>query len=244
MEWKKLLALAGGAAGVAAVLYYLLREEPERRGAVEDDKKKAFSADQVTKEQVLQILGEIVESQEKMRTHMKALTRDIIEKNMDFDKTYDDVRAVQPDDPLERIGLSMTDFDSVLSKYQADPQVREGITRIMGISDPGAAGSGAVKDVNDQRVIEVHAFMLKELEGLVSHFTSIKGQRSYDMKIVTLALQAMVGAKVETRFGLTSDDIESAVIKNHSKLATNQEFANINVNMQQTIANLMGPMAP
>jgi hypothetical protein len=247
--WKKALLWVGGAAGVAAVLYYLLREEPEGQAGeagsavAEGDDKKVAKAEDVSKEQVLQILNEMVSSQERMRTHMKELTKTLIEKDVKFEETYEKVRSVQPDDPLERHGLSMGDFDQLLSKHQTDPQVMEGISRIMGMADPGSRPGGSVKTADETKVIEVHAFMLQELEGLVRQFKGMKdGRPSWDMKAVTLAAQAVVGAKVEKKFGLTSEEIESAVMKNHTTLATNQEFATINTRMQQTMAGLMGQM--
>lgn len=236
--WTKALLVAAGAAGVAGVLYYLLREEPEAKFVPQEDKEKKVRVEDVTKEQVRQILSEIVEQQEKMKAHMKKLTRELLDKRMEFEQTYQRVKEVQPEDPLEKYGLSMMDFDQLLNKHQADPQVREGIARIMGV--PDSAGPAQGSTVPAKRVIEVHAFMLEELEKLLSHFNTIKNKASYDMKTVTLAAQAVVGAKVEEKFNLTSEDIERAVIKHHTTLATDQEFASVNMKMQHTMALLMG----
>lgn len=241
--WKKALVVAAGAAGVIGVVYYLLREEPEAKyvppdGSDRKDKDKKVRVDDVTKEQVQQILGEIVEQQEKMKMHMKKLTKELREKKMQFEETYTRVREVQPQDPLEKYGLSMQDFDQLLNKYHNDPQVRDGIQRIMGLPDTSGANQGNV--VAAKRVIEVHAFMLEELEKLVQHFASIKDKNSYDLKTVTLAAQAVVGAKVEEKFNLTSEDIERAVIKHHHHLATDQEFAHVNMKMQAAMTQLMG----
>lgn len=236
--WTKALLVAAGAAGVAGVLYYLLREEPEAKFVPQEDKEKKVRVEDVTKEQVRQILSEIVEQQEKMKAHMKKLTRELLDKRMAFDQTYERVKAVQPEDPLEKYGLSMMDFDQLLNKHQTDPQVREGIARIMGVPDNAGPAQGST--VPAKRVIEVHAFMLEELEKLLGHFNTIKEKGTYDMKTVTLAAQAVVGAKVEEKFHLTSEDIERAVIKHHTTLATDQEFASVNMKMQHTMALLMG----
>lgn len=243
-SWKKVLIYAGSAAGVGAVLYYLLREEPEVKRIPSDedskDKKTKLRVDDVTKEQVHQILNEIVDSQEKMRTHMKSLTRELLAKPLTFEQTYQRVQEVQPEDPLERYGLSMMDFDQLLNKHQHDPQVREGIVRIMGVPDPTSSQPEKGSTVPARTVVDVHAFMLEELEKVVRHFNTIKHQGNFDMKTVTLAAQAVVGAKVEEKFSLTSEDIERAVINHHTSLATDQEFAQINMKMQQTMAQLMG----
>lgn len=245
--WKKAVVLAAGTAGVAAVLYYLLREEPETKvtleGSSNNKKARKLRVDEISIEQVQQILSEIVDSQEKMRTHMKDLTRELLAKQLNFEQTYIRVREVQPEDPLERYGLGMAEFDMLLSKYQHDPKVKEGIARIMGVPTTTSTKSPTEKaspPVPARTVIDVHTFMLEELEKLVKYFSTIKNKESYDMKTVTLAAQAVVGAKVEEKFGLTSEDIERGVIQHHSTLATDQEFAIVNVKMQQAMALLMG----
>mmetsp|Transcript_98345 Transcript_98345/g.228038 ORF Transcript_98345/g.228038 Transcript_98345/m.228038 type:complete len:254 (-) Transcript_98345:167-928(-) len=247
-SWKRILLYAGGAAGVAAVLYYLLREEPEVKvGAStneseESKEKKKMTVEDVTKEQVQEILNSIVVSQEKMRGHMKALTKQLREnRQMTFEQAYARVREVQPEDPLERHGLSMFDFDQLLNKFQSDSQVRQGIVRIMGVPPDTAPTSGDKgPQVPASKTVEVHAFMLQELEKLLQYFHTIKDKESYDVKTVTLAAQAVVGAKVEEKYNLSSEDIERAVVTHHSALAMDQEFASINMKMQQTMAQLMG----
>merc|ERR1719436_1411331 len=103
----------------------------------------------------------------------------------------------------------------------------------MGSSEKGSG-------VPAKRVIEVHCFMLEELEKVVRYFHTIRNKEQYDMKTVTLAAQAVVGAKVEQKYGLTSEDIERAVFQHHTTLATDQEFASVNMKMQSTMAQLMG----
>merc|ERR1711972_443821 len=118
--------------------------------------QKKVKVEEVTKEQVLKILGEIVEQQDKMRVHMKSLTRELIAKDEPFEQTYKRVKEVQPDDPLERYGLSMMDFDQLLNKHQSDQQVREGITKIMSVGDDGmSTASDRGSAVPVKTVIEV-----------------------------------------------------------------------------------------
>jgi len=251
-SWKKALMYAAGAGGVAAVLWYLLREDPEGQAgesggsAPEDgDKKRGgqgpVSAEDVSKDQVILILNQMIESQERMKLHMKKLTAQLIAKDCDFEETYEQVRSVQPDDPLDRHGLSMPEFDKLLSMHQNDPQVMMGITRIMGMSDPSAAGAPEKqKPMSEAQVVAVHAFMLQELDNLTRDFSKIKGKKPWDMKTVTLASQAIVGAKVEKKYSLTSEDIERAVMQHHNALSMNKEFAEISQKMQGTMTQLMG----
>jgi len=245
-NWQRMLLYAGSAAGVAAVLYYLLREEPEGSKTAEGEeaaedagRSQAKKRGEVTKEQVQEILDSIIESQEKMKAHMKAITKEFLEKQLNFMQTYARVCELQPEDPLARHGISMMDFDQLLSKHQSDPQVRCGIERIMGAPDTLAPGEKA-SDVPARRTVEVHAFMLQELEMLLQQFQTIHTKEALDPKSVTVAAQVILGAKVEEKFSLCPEDIERAVIAHHTKLATDQEFASISMKMQATMAQLMG----
>lgn len=241
--WKKLLLYAGGAAGAAATLYYLLREDTETstRSVLlpeERDEQKKLRPEDVTKEQVQRILSEIVESQEIVRAEMKQITKELLQQPMSFDVVYQRMNQVKPPDPLERFGLSTMEFDDLLTPYHKDPQIREGIARIMGSTT--ATGDGVEgPPVSLKKVVEVHEFMLEELKKLVEYVSASNSKDSWSPKIVTLAGQAVVAAKVEERFGLTSEDIEVAVIKHQKQLAKDQEFANVNRKLQETMGLLM-----
>merc|ERR1712146_642634 len=101
---------------------------------------------------------------------------------------------------------------------------------------------GAAKDVDVQTLVKVHYAMLEELEAITGRFMQDPSNKaSHDMKTVTLAAQAVVGAKIEERYGLTSEDIEQSVMKHHPELATNREFASINVRMQTCMQKLLEP---
>mmetsp|Transcript_54085 Transcript_54085/g.128813 ORF Transcript_54085/g.128813 Transcript_54085/m.128813 type:complete len:254 (+) Transcript_54085:91-852(+) len=250
-KWQKILAAAGAVAGVAAVGYYLLKEEPAASASAGGEgglRAKAGGkpkVEEIAKEEVLTILDEIIASQTQMKGYMKDLTKKLLKEPMTFEETYTRVKDVQPKDPLEKYQLSMMDFDQLLDQHQADPAVRERIAKIMGAPSPGSEVSEKVGKITPKKIIDVHKFMLEALEELVTHFSSISGKDSYDMKTVTIAAQAMVGAKVEQKFDITSEDIECAVLMNHATLAADQEFTNINIQIQHTMGKLMGqPFAP
>eukprot|EP00928_Gymnodinium_smaydae_P054892 TRINITY_DN3858_c0_g2_i1.p1 TRINITY_DN3858_c0_g2~~TRINITY_DN3858_c0_g2_i1.p1 ORF type:complete len:251 (+),score=69.23 TRINITY_DN3858_c0_g2_i1:41-793(+) len=245
MEWKKLLLLAGGAAGAAALLYYVLNNESAIRLVGAKEEEQALRAgrtktEDITKEQVLQIMQEIIKSQEHLKGFMKGLSAELRSKQLSFEETYARVKDVQPTDPLEKYGLSMTDFDQLLDRYHTDPGVREAIAHIMGAPTPSSVVSEKVESITVRKILEVHQFMFEELERLEKQFQTLKKKGSYDMKTVTIAAQAVVGSKVEERFGITTEEIESAVLMYHTVLATDQDFANINVKIQHTMGKLMG----
>jgi len=243
-NWKKLLVAAGGAAAVGAVAYYLLKADAgASKQASSDVAGKAqggVKVDEVTKEQVQQILQEIIRSQEQMKGYMKTLTAELVKEQLSFEQTYNKVKEVKPDDPLEKYGLSMMDFDQLLDVHQSDPKVRDAIAKIMGAPDPSSGASERVRSITVPVIIDVHTFMLEQLEQLNSDFQALPNQASFDMKTVTITAQAIVGSKIEQKFGISSEDIESAVLTYHTTLATHQEFASINIKIQHTMTKLMG----
>jgi len=243
---QKMLLVAGAAAGAAAILYCLKQDDSKAKpkAAVEGDKEAPASGkskvEEISKETVQKILTEIIESQETMKLCMKELTKKLRAENLSFEQTYDKVKEVQPSDPLENYNLSMMEFDQLLDKYQGDPMVREAIAKIMGAPNPNTMTSEKVQGITVKVIIEVHTFMLQELENLVDKYQGMQKNRDLDMKTVTIVAQAIVGAKMEQKFGITSEDIESAVLMYHTMLATDQEFANINMKIQHTMGKLMG----
>lgn len=237
----KVLAGVGIVAGAGAVICCLLSQDapgPERKqlasdGAAPTNEKS--KVEDIKKDTVHQILQEILESQEKMKVYMKELTKELLSKSLTYEQTYQSVKKAQPIDPLEKRGISMTEFDQLLDRHQSDPKVRESIAKVMGAPNPNSSKKAASITVNE--IIKVHEYMLQELEVLVA---SLKSRQDTDLKTMTIAAQAVVGAKMEQKFGYSSEDIESAVLMYHTMLATNQEFATINQKIQHTMALLMG----
>mmetsp|Transcript_23288 Transcript_23288/g.51142 ORF Transcript_23288/g.51142 Transcript_23288/m.51142 type:complete len:255 (-) Transcript_23288:45-809(-) len=241
-NWK-LIAAAGGAVAVGAVIFFALKADKTPGQALSlkrEDKKKAAAISEVTKEQVLAILHEVINSQEQIKTCMKDLTQELVSKSLNLEQTYNRVKQVQPADPLEKNGLSMMDFDQLLDKYQGDPNIRECIKKIMGAPSPNSIATEKVQAIGVEKIIAVHNYMLEELDKLAAEFQTLPNKESFDMKTVTVATQAIVGAKIEDKFGFSAEDIESAVLMYHTMLATNQEFATINIRIQHTMGKLMG----
>jgi len=246
-QWKKAMVVGLGAAGVAAVLYYLMKAEPKaskKKASAQEGKASAggkANTEEISKETVQEILKEIIASQEKMKGYMKELTKELRSKNLTFEQTYQRVVEVQPSDPLATYNLSMQDFDQLLDRYQSDPNIRDNIAKIMGTPNTNSTASEKVQGISVDGIIKVHVFMFEELEKLVTTYQDIqKTNAGLDMKTVTIVAQATVGAKMEEKFGITSEDIESAVLMHHTHLATHQEFANINTKIQHTMGKLMG----
>lgn len=245
--WLKVLIAAGGTAAAAAVVYFLMKDGNKKTGeaggtrSVGDIGLTKPKAEEITKAQVQEILKEIIKSQDRMKVYLKELTQELMTRPMPFEEVYDRVHQVQPEDPLERIGLSMTDFDMLLDKHQTDPVIREAIGRIMSVPQVTGSASDRVQAISVRQVLEIHAFLLAELQVLVKEYAErAGGGNTFDMKSVTIAAQAIVASKIEEKYGFTSEDLENAVYTYHSKLATDQEFAQLNVKIQEAMGQLMG----
>eukprot|EP00927_Polykrikos_kofoidii_P075381 TRINITY_DN71566_c0_g1_i1.p1 TRINITY_DN71566_c0_g1~~TRINITY_DN71566_c0_g1_i1.p1 ORF type:complete len:252 (-),score=60.03 TRINITY_DN71566_c0_g1_i1:211-966(-) len=246
MEWKKAILFAGGAAGACAVLYYLLKVDSSSSARVVVDRELKDAAnvdakvDTISREQVQQILNEIIQSQAHIKSFMKELTKDLLSTSLSFEETYRRVKEAQPRDPLEKYGLSMMDFDQLLDKHQSDPAVRSAIANLMGAPNLESVNSKRVQDISVKEILDIHQFMLEELEHLVKYFEGVSDKRSYDFRTLTIAAQAIVASKVEARFKVTSEDIETAVLMHHGELVTNEDFSNANMRIQQTMGKLKG----
>merc|ERR1712087_784594 len=142
-------------------------------------KKPGIAVEEITKEQVQQILREIIKSQGQMKGYMKELTQELLKDKLTFEQTYKKVKEVQPDDPLEKYGLSMMDFDQLLDKHQGDDKVRDLIGKIMGTPHANTSDLEKVKAITVQRIIDVHNFMLEELDRLNTSFHQLPNKSSY-----------------------------------------------------------------
>mmetsp|Transcript_30215 Transcript_30215/g.66058 ORF Transcript_30215/g.66058 Transcript_30215/m.66058 type:complete len:245 (-) Transcript_30215:79-813(-) len=241
MEWRKLLVSAAGAAGVAAILYYLLREETE--AFPEEEKKKTLRSrkDNISKEDVVKLLQDIIDSQKDMKAQMKVLAKDIASGSLSFEQVYARVREGQPADPLDKWGLSIEDLDSILEKNHSDPAVMQMIARLMGGPDPNIASQPTQRsrELTVETITEIHVFMVEELQKFIRDFQNLSDKASYDMKTVTVVSQAILDSKVTAKFNVASEDMEGAIVANQQKLMKDQAFMSTHMRMQQTMQQLM-----
>jgi len=249
--WQKMLIAAGSAAGLAAVMYYLFREEVE---LADEDKEKSAGNSSSSKSaraggersgdislaDIKVILQEMVESQLKMKASMKALSKKMAKETLSFEEIYTQVKDAQPEDPLEKRGLSMADLQDPISKHQNDPDVMRTMQLLMG-PDPSsmASPSEKAKSITTEQITEINAFMLTELQSFIKEFQGITGKATYDMKTVVTATQAILDSKVTAKFNVESEDMEGAIMANQSNLVQNQEFLTTHMKIQQTMDELM-----
>lgn len=245
MDWQKALLMAGGAAGIAAVLYYLLKDDPEAErqlglGAEGGEKAPGGAAKGDSKAEVLEILQDMVASQEVMKSRQKVLAKELSESPISVKELYDRVKEGQPNDPLEQRGLSMADLDRMLQAHHTDPGVMAAMQRLMGGPDPTKGGlSEAAKGITTEKITEIHHFMLEELQKFVNDFKRLGNLKAYDVKTATMASQAMLDAKITAKFGIASEDMEQSIMLNQQKLAQNESFVTAHMRIQQTMEQFM-----
>jgi hypothetical protein len=244
---SKVVIGASLVAATAGVAYYLFRKEEETVVASsssaptesKDDCPMKLEVSNITVEQLLSIMDKIIDSQNVMKGVMKKITEEINSNEMTFAQAYARVKELQPNDPMEQTGLSMNEFDELLDKYQEDPRILDAISKIMGPSDDELVeDDGRVLTVKE--LIDVHQYMLDQLKGIVSEIKSKKSIATLDPRTMTVTAQVLVGARVENQFKIGSPAVERSVMQHQAQLATNHQFATINMMMQQAMTELMG----
>lgn len=227
----------------AAALYFLrkksrkldLMDAPSASRA-EQRMMLPMNVDEVSTEKVQEILQEVAKSHEQIRRASKEMTKQLVQVPLSFEETYNLAKeATQPMDPLERYGLSIEDLDKLLDKHQYDPSVAELVRKIMRTPDV----SGNQKNVSVDALVEVHAFMVELMENLTNYFLSKPDRGLYDMKIVVIAVQWMVGAAVETKFNITSEDLEGSMSANFDVVGKNEHLQELTQKLGKTMNELM-----
>jgi hypothetical protein len=238
---KKVAIVAGGTAAAAALLYYLLAEEdklaPKGGAAAPSGAVKPFS--QMTKADTVEILDEIVVSQKGMSALMKDVVQVILGEDLDLKKVYDRVKAKQPQDPLERRQLSIQEFDQLLDKHQSHDEVKEKIGQIMSAGSVASEAPSDAQPVPLNEIVSVHEYMQQELQKIVEEYKAWASRDQYDKKTLTISAQALVAARVQKKYKYSSEQVEAGVVANHTQLSQDQQFAKLNLNMQQLIGQLM-----
>jgi len=241
--WQKLLVAAGGAVGIAAVLYYLLKDDPEGEPSPEDREHDApNNSGELTKTEVLQILQDMSSMQSTMKANMKVLTKELVENTLSFDEIYTRVKEAQPEDPVQKRGFSAEDLDRTLQNSASDPEVMLAVSKIMG--PPDAAGKNSLTDRGKEMsvgdIVDIHTFMVQELRDFAKTFEEKPTKAQFDPKIVGMASQAVLDAKVAAKFNVSSEDMECAIVMSKDKLLQDMRFMQMHMEMQQVMQQFLG----
>jgi hypothetical protein len=208
------------------------------KNAINGSQQLATTCDlsQFSNEQVLSILEEILRSQERMSLFKQSLTQELSSADLAFETIYERVRGAHPNDPLEKHGLSMAEFEQLLDKCQEDSSIQEAVKRIRG----APSVSDKARSITIETLIEVHNFLVKQLDNLVEQQKDIiLHKENYDMKIVAIAAQIIGGAKIQEKFGISSEEIDAAISIHRRALGGNKEFATANRRIGQIMSGIL-----
>jgi len=240
--WQKLLAAAAGATGVAALLYYLLQEDVEGEadaGGAKDaalvGAAKGGGGGGLSKEELLQVLKDMVEQQRGTAVRLKGIAKDMSAKEgLGFDAIYDMVAVADSEDPLAIRGLTMNDLEGPLSMNQNDPMVMMAMQALMtGGQDDMVAPTSPVKEVSMDKVKEINNFLLVELESFITSYKAVSDKSKYEIKTIMIMVQATLDSKVIRKFDFESADVQAATMKYQKELSQDRAFIEGHMGMQQ-----------
>jgi len=250
-SWQKLLAAAAGATGVAALLWYLLKEDAEadaeaeaavaKAGAAQMASKGANSEGGLGKEDLLQILKEMVDSQKGTTARLKGVAKELSAmEDPDFDVVYALCKAADPVDPLEARGLTMNDLEAPLQRNQNDQMVMMAMQALMsGGQDDMMMMAAPSVDISVEKLIEINTFLVSEVQNFMKKHAALPDKKKYDIKSVMLMVQATLDSKVIKKFGYESTDVQGATMQNQEKLGKNQAFLESHATIQQSMEMFM-----
>jgi hypothetical protein len=249
-SWQKLLAAAAGATGVAALLYFLLQEDEEDANAEATEAQSGVSlagsapggkSSGLGKEELIEILKEMVESQQGTTFRLKSVSKEMSEgEDLDFDKVYEMVKVADSVDPLQARGLTMNDLEEPLQRSQNDPQVMQAMQALMtGGQETMPAPGGAAKDISVEKITEINNFLLEELDNFMKRHAALPDKSKYAMKTVMIMVQATLDSKVMKKFGYEASDIQAATVASQHLLAKNEAFLQSHMSMQHKMESFM-----
>lgn len=231
--WQKVLIAAGGAAAVGSLLYCLCSDGPETEEA---------GLAPAGRDTAIEILQEMVAAQSRVKDSMKVLSRELAEEPaLTFEQIYAKVRAAEPADPLEARGMTPRDLESLLQSCHADPLVQRAMHELTAplVGETAGEGSGGkARTMTLEEIVEVHAFMLEELQKFAENFRGRSDRGSFSTKTVVVAAQAVLDSKTSAKFGVTSEDLGAAVMGKQDELKTSERFMSIHMQMQQAMVSL------
>ncbi|CAE7198106.1 unnamed protein product [Symbiodinium sp. CCMP2592] len=225
--------LAAGSLFMLAVLYLLLRDEAEEEnGSIAGKDPKSL---------LKEVLTQLLDVEQRAKRVVEELVREQLSgKEVSIAEAYQRVEACDLVDPLEKQGLSIQEFEAMVAEQQNDPWVMESMVRLSGQHPADMKPGGADLDV--AKILAMKEFALVELEKLVASFLSEPNAESKDFKAATVALKALVHAKVEKAHGVAADEVETAAVMKQEELIRNPDFVGILKRQQTVMQQLMSKL--
>jgi len=246
-----LSAVAVATVGVLSYLYFNADEDTKKNpigkilnliiGADSDDptEDRKKDKDTVSEDDVVSMLKKICDIQQQTKVFLKNLVEEITSQPMALSQVYMRVKDGTPEDPLASEGISMDDFDGLLGKFEHRDDVKELIDTIMGneiLEDiPPAA-----KALSIDQIIQIHEYMYGELLKVIEGAKEfVKTGGPYESRYITMAGQALVGAKVFQKYKMHPQEVEAVMMLNYVTLQYHHEFLKVSMQIQAVLGELM-----
>lgn len=197
----------------------------------------------VSRDELAALLDEIVQNQEEMKTLMATLQSEIIEKDLSFLDVCEMVETRSSKSPLEKYGLSVQNFSSLLAGHNSDPVIRKKIMRLTssGVDPMGKSTAGEVNIDNlvpkhsVESIIDIHSYMLQRLKDTIQNLNI---RKKTNPRLATVAAQAYVGKLVQIQYGLSCEQLEGLACHFHSGLSQDERFFEIGTELRQALTKL------
>ncbi|CAD7945506.1 unnamed protein product [Amoebophrya sp. A120] len=198
----------------------------------------------VTAAQMVQLLEEIVESQQDMKRMMDDLMQEITAKDLSFAEICALVQQRKPRDLLEEKNISIKRFSSLLEEFSHNPTIR---AKVVQLTQSQAEPSSSKSTISPEHVaklaekhsvtevIAIHEYMLEQLQSILRETTSTE----FSSRVATISSQAFVAKLVKRKYGLSSEELEAVVANYQQQLGTNDRFFELGIEMREAVQSLV-----
>lgn len=188
----------------------------------------------VSPEQMVELLEQLIMSQSQMKEVMKTLATEIYEKDMDFPQICKAVERAKTEDPLQPYGLTIEDFSQLLAMHNGSENIRKLILKLTSGPDPEAAEyKKKLRKLTQKYVVEdmiiIHTYMLEQLKLVLENRDKTV---SVNSRVATIATQAFVGKVVRQKYELSTEDLEMLTAHYHTALRADGRFFELGTEMR------------
>lgn len=208
----------------------------------------------LSRQQILDILAETVRVQTIVQQEVSVLARKLAKEKSEKKKKRQALNFLDghkkilelnlPREPLEDYGLTEAAFQKHLQTYQEDEEVMACADKLLHPNGKGNSKDAA--GITVDKVIEIHQFMVLEMQKVLQEFLSLPQEvrRSFTGKGCETTAELLVSIAVEQQIGLRCEDVEQAVVMYEEVLGGCPEFARCTEQLAQMMQHLIGASQP
>jgi len=199
------------------------------------------------REHVMEILDETYRVQAIVQQEISVLARELAEakngkkrrKPLTFLEGHKKIQELDlPHEPLEDGGEST--FQQLLMQYQEDDDVMLLAGKLL--HPPPKGSSETAKVIGIDRIIEIHKFMVKEMEKVLTEFKQLPEATrcSFTAKACETTAELLVSVAVEQQLSVRCEDVEQAVTLYEEALQQHPVFSGCTEQLATMMQQLVG----